>query len=259
MVISTESISIIGTDDTTTCMSVVLRHIKSGVVGLGHFDGSGLQEGVESMCLAILELSESLNLSGDGDSSAMELHIVGGFNDTRGYSRDIAMGLLRNFHRQRAPISLVTASVCELNTIVRNGINCPIIYGIGVDVKSGKIFPAKFPNKGPDVPLRSSRTFVGHEGMFNIYDPHAEVIRIPCFNYKPLRGADLWLTQPDEVILNHLSTSPEVEPSHFVAHVREALKFIYQNPFPAVTVFPDSKPRYFKLDCRNGQWNRVAI
>lgn len=45
------------------------------------------------------------------------------------------------------------------------------------------------------------------------------LLRIGPFNYNPLRGVDLWLEQPDEVILQHLSTAPEVEPPHFVMQV----------------------------------------
>lgn len=45
------------------------------------------------------------------------------------------------------------------------------------------------------------------------------MLRIGPFNYDPLRGVDLWLAQSDEFILQHLSTSPEVEPPHFVMQV----------------------------------------
>lgn len=59
-------------------------------------------------------------------------------------------------------IDLTQACVGELNT--RNGrgdINWPIIYGVGVNIKTGEIFPASFPDKGPDLQLRQARNFTG--------------------------------------------------------------------------------------------------
>lgn len=58
------------------------------------------------------------------------------------------------------------------------------------------------------------------------------MMRIGPFNYEPLRGVDLWLSQSDEFILQHLSTTPDVEPPHFVMQVRSTLKFIQENQFP---------------------------
>lgn len=52
-----------------------------------------------------------------------------------------------------------------------------------------------------------------------MYDCQLGLLRIGPFNYDPLRGVDLWLEQTDEFILQHLSTSPEVEPPHFVMQV----------------------------------------
>ncbi|KAG5877398.1 hypothetical protein JTB14_037020 [Gonioctena quinquepunctata] len=36
-----KNVNIIGSDDATTCIIVVIRHSGSGAVSLGHFDGSG--------------------------------------------------------------------------------------------------------------------------------------------------------------------------------------------------------------------------
>lgn len=103
------------------------------------------------------------------------------------------------------------------------------------------------------------------------------MLRIGPFNYDPLRGVDLWLSQPDEFILQHLSTSPDVEPAHFVMQViiycafskslfvtkylcpqvRATLKFIQTNQFPAITIFRDNRPRYYRRDENTGCWQIV--
>lgn len=52
-----------------------------------------------------------------------------------------------------------------------------------------------------------------------MYDSALGMLRIGPFNYDPLRGADLWLSQTDEFLLQHLSSSPDVEPPHFAPQV----------------------------------------
>lgn len=55
--------------------------------------------------------------------------------------------------------------------------------------------------------------------VLDVYDCTLGLLRIGPFNYDPLRGVDLWLAQSDQFILQHLSTSPEVELPHFVSQV----------------------------------------
>jgi protein N-terminal asparagine amidohydrolase len=73
--------------------------------------------------------------------------------------------------------------------------------------------------------------------VLDVYDSQLGMLRIGPFNYEPMRGIDLWLSQPDEFILQHLSTTPEVEPPHFVMQVRATLKFIQDNQFPGELLF----------------------
>jgi protein N-terminal asparagine amidohydrolase len=93
--------------------------------------------------------------------------------------------------------------------------------------------------------------------VLDIYDCSLGLLRIGPFNYEPLRGVDLWLEQSDDFILQHLSTSPDVEPPHFVMQVRATLKYIQDNQFPAVTVFRDNRPHYFRRDEHSGIWTPV--
>lgn len=144
-----------------------------------------------------------------------------------------------SFHKHHLEIDLTQACVGELNTMLRGEINCPIIYGVGVNIKTGEIFPASFPDRGPDRQLRDARIFMGaqtvderniyqiidltylyHPQVLDVYDSTMGMLRIGPFNYDPLRGADLWLSQTDEFLLQHLSSSPDVEPPHFAPQVR---------------------------------------
>lgn len=112
--------------------------------------------------------------------------------------------------------------------------------------------------------------------MLDVYDSQLGMLRIGPFNYEPMRGIDLWLSQSDEFILQHLSTTPEVEPPHFTMQVRATLKFIQDNQFPgklnfsinhfkyfifiifiAITVFRENRPLYYRRDENTGLWQHV--
>ncbi|XP_033125713.1 protein N-terminal asparagine amidohydrolase-like [Anneissia japonica] len=160
------------------------------------------------------------------------------------------------FHNQPLPISLMTACMSDFNDVVKNGIHWPVIYGIGVDLKNGTIFPATFSDKGPDMTLRSTKTFVGDKDMMNIYDYKSRELRIKSFHYNPWPRAFLWLQQSDTVIKQNLSTSPDVEPPDFVSHVRETLKYVILHPQPGPDVFPGGQPRRYRKD-GHGMWVRI--
>lgn len=71
------------------------------------------------------------------------------------------------FHRHPLEIDLTLACVGELNTIMRGNIPWPVIYGIGVNVRTGELFPATFPDKGPDCALRTARFIAGGSPQAN--------------------------------------------------------------------------------------------
>jgi protein N-terminal asparagine amidohydrolase len=50
-------------------------------------------------------------------------------------------------HRSRSSLELVTCCVGEVCTIRRSGTPWPLLYGIGINVKTGEIFPAQFTDK----------------------------------------------------------------------------------------------------------------
>lgn len=243
-----KNVTILGSDDATTCIIAVLRHSGSGAVALAHLDGAGTEECAATMVQRVQEVGMGFA------EGRLELQLVGGFSDSRHYSEDLFYNIMHAFHRQPVEIDLTLACVGELNTTIRSGIHWPIVYGVGVITKTGELFPATFPDKGPDLALRIARHLRGGQQVLDIYDSNLGLLRIGPFNYDPLRGVDLWLEQPDELILQHLSTSPEVEPPHFVMQIRATLKYIQEHPFPAITVFRDNRPRYYRRDENTGQW-----
>ncbi|XP_032559620.1 protein N-terminal asparagine amidohydrolase isoform X1 [Chiroxiphia lanceolata] len=149
------SVSILGSDDATTCHIVVLRHTGSGATCLTHCDGSDTEAEVSLIMSSVKSLS---NPTGCG---RLEVHLVGGFNDDRQLSQKLTNQLLRAFDLQPDDVHLVTFCVTELNDREEQDIHFPIIYGIAVNVKTAEIFPATFPEKGPDEDLRSAHVLTG--------------------------------------------------------------------------------------------------
>lgn len=66
-----------------------------------------------------------------------------------------------SFHRLTVEIDLTMACCCELNTALGGGSPAPLVCGVGVDIRAGDLFPAAFPDKGPELPLRGARTITG--------------------------------------------------------------------------------------------------
>ncbi|KAF2360913.1 Protein N-terminal asparagine amidohydrolase [Trinorchestia longiramus] len=188
----------------------------------------------------------------------LELCIVGGFKDRRNVAEKVALSLLNAFHKHPQQSHLVVLCTGEYNTTVRGNTHWPIVKGIAVGTQSGKIFPAAFADKGPHIEIRSSRIFTGAQQMVDVYDCTMGVLRIGPFNYEPHVGVELLLQQTDEVILKCLSTSPEVESPGWVKLVRGVLQLIKDHPFPAVTMFPNNRPHYFRRD-RHGAWAPVEL
>ncbi|KAG7296399.1 hypothetical protein JYU34_021551 [Plutella xylostella] len=250
-----KTVSIIGSDDATSCIIVVLRHSGSGAVALAHLDGAGTAEAAAAMAARVQQLAAGY------PEGRLELQLVGGFTDPHRFSDDLFANLMLSFHRLSVEIDLTLACACELNTSLSpGGAAAPLVTGVGVDLRAGDLFPATFPDKGPDLPLRSARYITGGPHatqVLDIYDNNVSMLRIGPFNYDPLRGVDLWLQQSDDFILQHLSTTPNVQPPHFVHNIRTTLKFIQQHPFPAVTVFPDNRPHYYRRDEHSGGWTLV--
>ncbi|PVD38697.1 hypothetical protein C0Q70_01317, partial [Pomacea canaliculata] len=163
----------------------------SGAVCMLHFDGYSMNQGVESMVQLILELSQH-KLEG-----RLEFHVVGGFMDDNHISEKISMALFRHLSQCKEDIYLVTACIGDVNTTYKNGVPFPVIYGVAVDVQTGAIYNASFPDHGPDEPLRSTRVFSGNSDNYSVYNYSKGLLEIGPFAYSQLPDLDALLMMPD--------------------------------------------------------------
>uniref|UniRef100_A0A8C6LFT4 N-terminal asparagine amidase n=2 Tax=Nothobranchius furzeri TaxID=105023 RepID=A0A8C6LFT4_NOTFU len=243
-----EYVSVIGSDDATTCHLVVLRHTGSGAACLAHCDGSRTWSEVQLIVKAVASLR---NVFKDG---RFELHLVGGFNDDARTSHKLSLSILAAFQKQEQDIHLETCCITDMNDMVENGIHKPVVYGIGVNVKTGEVFPASFPQKGPAEELRSARTFTGGQ-MADIYDSDHGLVKIDPCKWSPDMDIALWLSQSDDTILKCLSTSPMAEPPHFVQHIKSTIQFILAHP-NSDSLFPGRQPQLYHRN-QSGDWERL--
>ena len=232
---------VMGTDDVTSNIVMIIRHTGSGALGLAQFD-QVCEEGLSSYIQRLISLSY-------GYEGRLEVHLIGAFSDTKGIGASLITKTLGALHKQRPALELVTCCVGELCTVRRNNAPYPIIYGVGVNVKTGEIFPAQFTDKGPDMDIRMARILTGKKesvGMMDIYACEREELRIGPFTYEPMRAVDIWLQQADEFILQNLHICPEVAPQTFIPLLRQALKRIKQDPYPSVSIFGSNSPRIYR-------------
>ncbi|XP_054896802.1 protein N-terminal asparagine amidohydrolase isoform X2 [Poeciliopsis prolifica] len=242
-------VSILGSDDATTCHLVVLRHSGSGAVCLSHLDGSSTRTEVQLTMKAVTSLSNDCN------EGRFELHLVGGFDDDDKRSHKLSLNILAAFQKQKDHIHLETCCITEMNNVVDKGIHKPIVYGIGVNVKTGEVFPASFPHKGPAEMLRSARTFTGGE-MTDIYDSRHGLVKVGPCQWNPDLEIAFWLSQSDATILKYLSTSPFAEPPHFVQHIKSTIQFLLSHP-DSDSLFPGGQPHLYHRT-ESGSWERLV-
>uniref|UniRef100_A0A3P8TRJ3 N-terminal asparagine amidase n=1 Tax=Amphiprion percula TaxID=161767 RepID=A0A3P8TRJ3_AMPPE len=242
-------VSVIGSDDATTCHLVVLRHTGSGAVCLAHCDGSSTWSEVPLLVKAVTSLSTVCK------EGRLELHLVGGFNDDSKTSHKLSLNILAAFQKQKEDIHLETCCITEMNDIVVDGRHKPVLYGIGVNVKTGEVFPASFTYKGPAEELRSARTFTGGQ-MADIYDSSKGLVKIGPCKWSPNLDIAFWLSQNDDTILKYLSTSPMAEPPHFVQHMKSTIQFLLEHP-DSDSLFPGGQPQLYHRTER-GDWERAS-
>ncbi|XP_060939530.1 protein N-terminal asparagine amidohydrolase [Limanda limanda] len=246
---SDDSVSVLGSDDATTCHLVVLRHTGSGAVCLAHCDGSSTWSEVPNLVKSVTSLSK---VSKEG---RLELHLFGGFNDESKTSHNLSLNILAAFHKQKEDIHLETCCITEMNDVVVDGTHRPIVYGIGVNVKTGDLFPSSFTHKGPAEELRAARTFTGGQ-MADVYDSSRGLVKIGPCEWSSNLDIAFWLSQNDDTILKYLSTSPMAEPPHFVQHMKSTIQFLLEHP-DSDSLFPGGQPQlYHRTEA--GDWETAV-
>lgn len=259
---------IILSDDATTCHIVAIRssltslslssgEFKEPLSSLTHIDHAGYDRCIREIFKKHRDYHYSPSQNLDQESRCeriqLELHVMGGFDDIEGSSREISEHLMSLFtiladeHHDVMDVRLQTCAISVMND---DGLRCPIGRGIGMDVSTGEVFLATIDPSiaGPEIRLRSARRWAGAEeeilslvhdvdvvssgGKYSITKPsyqgkEAEArLVINPFKFEPFDCIDDVIQLPDDVMLQHTSTSPFVEKDNFCENLRQTLTLI---------------------------------
>lgn len=149
-----QNISVVGTDDATTCHIVVLINREESTACLAHIDSTDDFDNLSKMVL------DSIGHQDINSDFHLELLILGGYQDEQNKSEILTLELLEFYQQLPVKFKLKTFCVGSVNTKPVSGTNWPIIYGATLNLQSDfAISPAKFSLnvRGPCLPLRSSR------------------------------------------------------------------------------------------------------
>ncbi|XP_046854777.1 protein N-terminal asparagine amidohydrolase-like [Xenia sp. Carnegie-2017] len=100
-------IDVIGSDSATTCQIVVIRHEGTGDCSLTHLDGASTKQALKDMIGSLEALAQNR-----GQRKRYQLHIVGGFLDSRRMSENFFMMILSVVMNFSVDVDLVCARVC---------------------------------------------------------------------------------------------------------------------------------------------------
>lgn len=183
----------------------------------------------------------------------MDIHVVGGYNDEKGQSKEITnhifdtLDTVSREHSDCLAMTIQTCIVSELND-VRNhpkhnfttasydnklGPNIgPIIRGFALDTSDGSthfLSRVSESQRGPDSTLRRVRLWSSSDNsqeLLVVHRPDTEGIRIPSFDFGTFAQLEAFLMLSDDVILQYTSTSPECEDLDYCHLVRKTCRYL---------------------------------
>lgn len=88
-----------------------------------------------AVCIIIQKVQE---LSVHYPQGTLELQLIGGYADDRQCSEKLFFDIMNTFHKVIDEIAVTLVCVGPLNSTIKGCIKWPVIYGVGVMVKTGK-------------------------------------------------------------------------------------------------------------------------
>mmetsp|Transcript_28491 Transcript_28491/g.40033 ORF Transcript_28491/g.40033 Transcript_28491/m.40033 type:complete len:469 (-) Transcript_28491:198-1604(-) len=296
---------VVASDKATTCHILALRSTSKTspnqpLVSLTHLDSDEYESSIRSMVQqhkahhsnltpSLIVQQEENNCGGyqeekkqDDDSFVsaqdascfmeMDIHIMGGFNDEDGSSRQISestMALLVQVAKEESHCMKMTLQTCAITSMNDTGYQCPIGRGLGINIQTGETFLCQVSSDvtGPQSTLRSVRLWSSEDNhspdtqktLTTIHTSYSNEMVITPFVFKPFKEIDTLLRLPDEIMIRYTSTSPAVEEDDFCDNVRQTMMFMRSKSYRSIfsgngttTMEPLTYRR--KIDTTTGRW-----
>ncbi|KAJ1703426.1 hypothetical protein LUZ63_003205 [Rhynchospora breviuscula] len=258
-------VQIVGTDEATTCVGLVIRNRNNGLTSVSHMD---FPEVVDQ---GLNQMVQSIN----NPEAILDVFVVGGFDDSpnknrrgrqtqkEGYSHPLCHKIIVSLLKRPEKFHLLLLFVLGHNTKGdSHGNQIPIFGGLLLETSTGQVFPACFENhaRSPDEIVRRLLVSVSNDDLnlrgklLDIYDTRHDIFTIPCVQWSMFWSELAYETAQvsDEEFLLQFSTSPFAEPPHFVQCQRRIGRYVIDHPDWRYT-FPGGKPRVFQRN-DDGTW-----
>ncbi|KAJ9558264.1 hypothetical protein OSB04_012878, partial [Centaurea solstitialis] len=175
-------VEIVGTDEATTCIGIVVRNCKSGMTSIAHMDSPNIVD---------IGLSQMLSLVSDGDDA-----ILDGNSDTESeqdsemkeYSFELCIKIVEQLAESKVNFHIQNFQVLKNNTRWDSEGNAyPIFHGLAVETSCGSVGPASFDRstRCPDEVVRRIRLGASFEDpgctgrLLETYETQTDRIVIP--------------------------------------------------------------------------------
>ncbi|KAI3982316.1 hypothetical protein MKX01_037849 [Papaver californicum] len=269
-------VELVGTDEATTCVGLVIRNQKTGWTSIAHVDSPEVVD---------LGLNQMLSFLIDQTSDAeLDVHIVGAFEDAPSNERSGRSGsereselydhsiplcsrIIEALQNKEDRFHIQTFCVLGHNTMRdSDGNACPVLNGFMVETSSGSVRPASFDRSSrcPDETVRRVRVSISSSDpswkgkLLETYDSTVISFRLLIVLVKNPRWKEYALSLQqlsDSDILLNCSTSPSAEGPYFLDNQRRLFDYLIEHPNWSET-FHMRKPRIFKRTA-TGDWVKV--
>ncbi|PWA47043.1 Protein N-terminal asparagine amidohydrolase [Artemisia annua] len=262
-IVDPERVKIVGTDEATTCVGIIIRNSSSGMISCAHLDSPRVVDN---------GLSQMLSLVSDSDDNAiLDVYLVGAFDDSAqgndddgselysemdGYSFPLCIKIVEKLAESKLKFQIQNFQVLKHNTRWDSEGNAyPIFHGLLVETSSGSVVPASFDRstRCPDEIIRRIRLGASFEDprlagrLLDTYETQADRFVIAPFSWsmRQVHIASVMRHRSDLEILLTTSTSPTAEVPDFVDNQKRIWEYLIQHP-DWKEAFPSKVPRVFK-------------
>jgi protein N-terminal asparagine amidohydrolase len=251
-------------DRATTCHILALYSHGDTVplASLTHLDGTSYEACISQMLRDHVKEENKRDLN---NKVTIDVHIMGGFNDSDGTSASITnwlLHLLAQIAEETKRYCRMILKTCAVTTMNDTGYASPIGRGLGISLKTGRVFLAKCDAAvaGPVPLLRNIRLWAKshHNRLSVIHDSsHSSTMVVEPFGFSEFDDISFLLSLPDDALIQYTSTSPDVEEADFCTSIRASLRFLQRQRCQHFFGRKTDQPLVFERVGTNG-WKQLS-
>ncbi|RAL39344.1 hypothetical protein DM860_002877 [Cuscuta australis] len=264
-------VDVVGTDGQGTCVGLVIRNPRNGMISVAHIDVRKVVE------IGLTQMLSCLVDQDDENDDVLDVHIINGYNTARredsdnkfsGLSFFICLKIIEVLCKSTRRFNIQTLHILNRNTIYDQDGNASAKFnGFLVETGTGSIFPTKFheTTKCPDAFIRNSvRLKVAlncpdwdGNRLLETYDTRSDKFCITPYAWDKsfVEYCEAYQKKSDREICNILYTVPVNENPSIAEFGRGKYAYFIKHP-DWKEIFPGGQPRIF-VRTVDGAWRRA--